>query len=207
MEMRKTILATGLAGILLLSMQAAAETPERAPGIEALLTRLEALTPREPTTPAPDTVGLIREVGATKRLDAALLLVRALAFGFSPIGWSESTSPFGSIPAAQALKDNFGPQVLPILMLAGVTAPEGWMQTRLALTIREIGTAEEIRRLRRAFSTDEAKNLIAKRFSARLTEPDISLADDPVLSQYELLYKMIEELRKTQREPSGAAPP
>jgi hypothetical protein len=111
------------------------------------------------------------------------------------------------MPAAEVLKADFGSTVLPILMLEGVTAQTGWMQIRIALTIRGIGTANEIERLMRVFSTAEAKDPLVRRFSARLTEPELSLSEDPVLSAYELLYKMIEELRKTQREPSGSAPP
>ena len=205
--MRNITLNFGLLGLVLLSAVLAAETPPPAPGPETSIARLEALIPKEPTYPTPEVMGLIQEVGATKRLDAARTLVRALVLSWSPIGQNESRSPFGSMPAAEELKASFGSAVLPILMLEGVTAQTGWMQTRLALTIRGIGTVDEIQRLMRAFSTAETKNPIAKRFSARLTEPDMSLAEDPVLSQYELLYKMIEELRKTQREPSGAAPP
>jgi hypothetical protein len=199
--MRKTIFAIGLVVVLLLPVRVEADTPASASSAEALLARLETQIPKDSmASPTPEINELIRAVGATKRLDAALTLIRALAFSLSPIGQGESFSPFGSMPAAQALKANFGSQVLPILMFTGVTTKEGWVQTRLALVIREIGTEAEIKKLREAFSTDETKDPAAKRFAARLMEPNLSLADDPALSQFDEIHKMIEEALKKQRE-------
>jgi hypothetical protein len=201
----KTIMALWLTASLLLSAQTLASTP--AVPVETLLARLEAQIPSEPSSPTPDIVRLINEVGATKRLDAAFLLARALAFGFSPIGQGESKSAFSLMPAAQALKENYGAHALPVLMFAGVTAKEGWLQTRIALTIRGIGSAEEVLRLRSAFSTDETRDPIARQFAARLTQPEVSLADDPVFKQFDDLRRFSEELLKKQQDSKGVKPP
>jgi hypothetical protein len=161
-----------------------------------LLAALERQIPSEPSLPTPEIVRLIHEVGATKRLDAASLLVRALAFGFSPIGQNESRSPFGSLPAAEVLKSNFGSKALPLLMFSGVNAKEAWLQVRIALVIRETATAEEVRAARDAFSIEESKSPVARQFAARLAEPEVNLSEDPALSQFYELWKMIEEHRK-----------
>lgn len=184
----------------------AEEWPESESEAEDLLALLEAQIPEKPALPAPETVALIYRVGATKRLDAALVLVRALAFSFNPIGQSESRSAFGSMPAAETLKANFGTQVLPILMFKGLTAKEGWLQTRLALTIREIGTVEDIEELRESFSLDKSKDPVAKEFSVRLVQKYLSFADDPVLLQFDELRKLYEELLERKREKSEKKP-
>jgi hypothetical protein len=199
--MKMTIAVAALAGLLMSPAQVRAEAQATASKVETALARLEEKSPRDPlASPTPEIKQLIQEVGATKRLDAALILVRALAFSMNPIGQGESFSPFGSMPAAQALKANFGSQVLPILMYQGLTTKEAWMQTRLALTIRSIGTQEEIQRLNQVFSTAETRDPLAKQFVAKLTQPVLSFADDPALSQFDQIDKMIEELRKAQRK-------
>jgi hypothetical protein len=184
----------------------AAEVPASLSETEDLLVRLAARIPEEPAMPTVEILSLIEQVGATRRLDAAMILVRALAFSFSPLGQSETRSAFGSVPAAQVLKTNFGSQVLPILMFKGVTSKEGWLQTRLALTIREIGTAEDIQGLRKAFPAEESKDLVAKEFAARLAQKELSFADDPVLSEFTKLYKLYEEILEKSHQESKDKP-
>jgi hypothetical protein len=195
--MKRSILAIAFTALLLLPMQTmSAEVPARTGEEEALLARLESQIPSGPTIPSPEIVNLIHEVGATKRLDAAWLLVRALVFGFSPIGQSEARSPFGLLPAAQSLKSNFGSKALPLLMFSGVSTKEAWLQIRIALVIRETATAAEIKLARDAFSVEESKNPTARQFAARLAEPELNLSEDPVLSQVYELRKMLEEFKK-----------
>jgi hypothetical protein len=172
------------------------------PQSDELLARLEAQIPKDPATAlTPEIVQLLEEVGATKRLDAAMLLIRSLAFAWNPIGWSESKSAFDCVPAAGALQRNFGSQALPLLMAAGVTTDESWRQIRIAVAMRGIGSAAEIERLTKAFALAENRDPAAVRFAARLSERELSFADDPVLSAFDQLKAMIEELLKKQPQP------
>lgn len=164
--------------------------------------------PDGPALATPEIVRLIHEAGATKRLDAAMLLIRALAFSFSPVGSGESRNLFGLFPAAEAIQRNFGSSALPLLMLSGVSTGEAWLQTRIALVMREMGSEAEIRATREAFSVSEESHSTARSFVARLTERELCLTEDPVLALAGEVNKLIEEAleRKPHLNPSPPPP-
>ncbi len=185
----------------------AEEMSQKPVDADALLARLEARIPNEPTTVTPDLVLLIDEVGATKRLDAAMLLIRALSLSFSPIGSNETRSMFDLFPAATALKRHYGPSVLPLLMFSGVTTEKGWLQTRIALVMRGIGSEADIQSMRQAFSVGEKANPTAQKFAARLAERELRLTEDPVLSLADELNKRIDEALKKHKTDKDRKPP
>jgi len=200
MRIHYLLLITILCGLSFATRSFAEGISRKPADVDALLARLEAQVPNEPAGTSPELNALIDEVGATKRLDAAVLLIRALSVSFSPVGESEHRSPFGLMPAAEALQRNFGSSVLPLLMFSGLTTDKAWLQTRIALAMRGIGSEAEIQSVRQAFSVDEQSNPMAQKFDARLAEPKLRLADDPVLSLAEQIERMIEDVLEKQRQ-------
>lgn len=134
---RRLVLA-GVAMLALASPAMAASDETR------LLARLESAIPSKPAVVEPETVLLMEQAGSTKRLDAVILLIRALAFNWSPSGSNESKSLMEMLPAAPILIRHYGPAALPLLMYAGVTAEQEWMQKRIALVVRGMGRDQEV---------------------------------------------------------------
>jgi hypothetical protein len=201
------LLITILCGLAFAAKGPATELSRKPADVDALLARLEAQIPIEPAGTSPELNALINEAGATKRLDAALLLIRALSVSFSPVGENEHRTPFALMPAAEALQRDFGSSALPLLMFSGVTTDKAWLQTRIALAMRGIGSEAEIRDVRQAFSVNEQSNPTARKFDARLAEPKLRLADDPVLSLAEQIEKMIVDVLEKQRQEKERKPP
>lgn len=194
---------------LVFAAQGYAEEVSKEPiDVDALLARMEAQTPDEPAGVTPELTLLINEVGATKRLDAAMLLIRALSLSFNPIGSGESRSMFGLLPSAEAIKRNYGKDVLPLLMYSGVTAEKPWLQIRIALVIREMGSESEVQTLKQVFSVDKAVKPSAKEFANRLTEPVLRVTEDPVLSLAKEVESLIDKaLKEKQRVDKERKPP
>jgi hypothetical protein len=151
------------------------------------LAKLESLLPDHPALAEAEVVGLMREAAETRRLDAAYLLIRGLAFNFNPNALSEALSLSGLIPAVSLLKRKYGDKVLPILFVEGISAKESWLRTRIAFTIREIADPARIAELSDVFSlktsqADGAKELAtllaAKKIDVKLYDPTEEMEKD-----------------------------
>lgn len=183
-----------LASTQCLSAQASSPKEETA----QLLARLESGIPSKPAVVEPEIVLLMEQAGSTKRLDAAVLLIRALAFNWSPSGSNESKSLMEMLPAAPILIRHYGPAVLPLLMYAGVTAEQGWMQKRIALVIQGMGRDQEVSQARVAFSMKDSARPAAKRFGELLEARDLKI---------ELADPAREALEDLDRRVRGVKPP
>lgn len=189
--MMKTTVSGILLLVLLVSGSAAQEHACKSEEAQ-LLARLEAVIPKEPAVATPEVIGLLEKAGATKRLDAAVLLIRALAFNLSTAGSNESKSLMEMIPAAAILKRQFGAPALPLLMYAGVSTDQEWLQKRIVLVIRGLGQDQEVSRARAAFSMKDSTRPAAKRFGELLDSRDLKIElADPARKALEDLDKKI----------------
>lgn len=128
-----------------------------------------------PSNPSPDTVRLMDRVGATKRLDAALVLVKALAFNHDPDNTDEVLSQSELIPSIGILKRYYGKQVLPLLYTAGIRTDKVWLQERCALACQHIASPTELNTLSEAFSLNTTQNQKAKSFGNLLKEKNLQV--------------------------------
>lgn len=194
-------------GILLLlllvrSQVSAAQASSTQDDAAQVLVRLESLIPNKPMEVTPEIVSLMEKAGATKRLDAAALLIRALAFNWSVAGSNESKTLFGMLTAAPILQRHYGTPVLPLLMYAGATTDQEWLQQRIALVIRELGKPTEIATVRAVFSLKDPANPGAKRFGELLDTRDLKIKlANPALDSLEGLEEKIRGEKPPQSNP------
>lgn len=131
---------------------------------------LEKIIPKVPVLADDYALEQMRKAAETKRLDAALLLVKALAFNLDPAGAKEGADVAQLIPAIQVLKDHFGEEVAPLLYAQALASEQKWFRDRIALAVRRIlsrGTQQEMETV---FSRDLAsRNPIMKDFAQSLS--------------------------------------
>ncbi len=124
-EMRMRTLVAALILMPVLGSVPALCAEDQQLAADQLLAKLAQAIPESPTLVGlstdriPNVTFLIDEAGATRRLDAAELLIKALAFNFDPSSSNEHRSDLELIPAASALKVNYGAKVLPLLIFEG----------------------------------------------------------------------------------------
>lgn len=185
--------------LCLLASPAAWAGQENALGAEGdqLLARLEAVTPDEPAEVTPEITGMIWRAGETKRLDAAVLLIRALAFNHSTSGSNELRSLVGMLPAAESLTYHYKDSVLPLLMYAGITTQEEWLRQRIALVLRECYKPRQVTEMRAVFSLETSTSPSARRLKEYLDAPALDLElFNPNRKTLDALEKWIKELQK-----------
>ena len=164
-----------------------------------MLARLESVIPAKPTEVTPEIYGLMEQAGSTKRLDAASLLIRALAFNWSVSGSNEYKGLFEMITAAPILQRDYGASALPLLLFQGVTTDQEWMRKRIAFVVKTLAGRQELARVVEAFSLKTSDDPKARQFTALLEQSqiDIYLAN-PALESAE---QLIEILRKDKKPP------
>jgi len=168
------------------------------------LALLESVTPKKPAEVTPAVVVLLERAGSTKRLDAAVLLIRALAFNWSEAASNEHKSLFDMLAAAPILQRHYGAAVLPLLVYAGVTTDQEWLQKRIVLVIRGVGTEAEVATLRGVFAFKESANLAARRFGELLDTQDLQIQlANPAREAAEELFR---QLKGGVPPPDGAIP-
>lgn len=184
-------------GVLLLLLSVAASAAHEKPRYqtpEELLARLEVILPSEPSGETLELLSLISEAGATKRLDAAVLLIRALAVNFHPGSSNEARSPVAMMPAANALMYHYGSQVLPLLMSTAISTEEEWLQMRIALVVRSMNDQDEVAKAKEAFSLKESLDPRARKFNSFLEQRQLDIKwANPALDDLE---KFLENVRK-----------
>jgi hypothetical protein len=169
-----------------------------------VLALLESMTPKKPTEVTPAIFVLLERAGSTKRLDAAVLLIRALAFNWSEAASNEYKSLFDMLTAAPILQRHYGAAVLPLLVYAGVTTDQEWLQRRIVLVIRGVGTEAEVATLRGVFAFKESANLAARRFGELLDTQDLQIQlANPSREDVE---EFLRQLKAGVPPPGGAIP-
>jgi hypothetical protein len=161
--------------------------------------KLRAIVPEEPAVATAEHVKIMAEAGATKRLDAAYLLIRALAFNFEPGSSNELRSLVEMMPAATILKRQYGSQVLPLLMTEAVGTEKKWLQKRIALVLKTLDDQPKVASVVEAFSLKTSTHPKARQLASLLEQDqiDVELANPALESANEF----IEELKKKNKPP------
>lgn len=123
---------------------------------------LESLLPSNPAIATRETVEVLTAAAETRRLDAAYLLIRGLAFNFDPHSSNEKRSLSDMIPAVGLLRKYYSEDVLPVLVFEGLATEHFWLRQRVALAVREIAGRDRIEELEGIFSLRENKSSSAK---------------------------------------------
>jgi hypothetical protein len=195
------VLRSRILGILLLTLICtapvlAAQASSAQDEVAQVLARLEAVIPNKPMEVTPEIASLMEKAGSTRRLDAAILLIRALAFNWTVVGSNESMTLFGMLTAGPILQRHYGAAVLPLLMYEGVTTNEEWLQKRIALVVREVGKEKEVTTVRAAFSMKDSVSPAAKRFGELLDTRDLKIElADPSREGFEDLERRIRGIK------------
>ncbi|MGD9128299.1 MAG: hypothetical protein PVH19_13055 [Planctomycetia bacterium] len=166
---RILFVAAGLAITLLMVSSVKAEDEPKEDG-KAAVDRLRKALAAERTFVIRnrETLDAMVAAAATKRLDAAVLLIDALKYNYEPLCSNEMWSQRTLIPSITRLKVNYGTQVGPLLMFRGVTTTDLIMRERCALAVKNIASKEEIANYKKAFSFDKATNPKAVEFGQLL---------------------------------------
>jgi hypothetical protein len=199
MTMKKAIALWVLAVLLGManSWPAGAGESSAIDGVSEALDKLESLLPDHPAIADREVNVLMRKAAETRRLDAAYLLIRCLAFNLNPDATLESLGLAEMIPAVSLLQRKYGDKVLPILFVEGITVEKPWLRKRIAFTIREIADPARIAQLSDVFNLKWSDAEGAKDLAALLAakEMDVELYD-PAEEMLKDLGKKLERLDK-----------
>jgi hypothetical protein len=121
------------------------------------LAKLESLLSDHPALATSEVIELMEQAAETRRVDAAYLLIRGLAFNLNPDSSNESLGLADMIPAVRLLKDKYGVNILPILFAEAITAKEPWLRKRIAFTIREVAGRARVLELSEVFSLERSQ--------------------------------------------------
>lgn len=137
--------------------------------------RLGEIVPDHPTIVNRKAMTAMQDAAATKRLDAALLLIKALAFNYDPDNINETKSDSEMIPAIPIMKQWFGSQIGELLYAEGISARQKWYRNRIALAIRTILPKAQIEEINRKYSSQSAQTDEARQFFSALNSAHLEL--------------------------------
>ncbi len=129
---------------------------------------LRKVVPDSPAIASADVLGRMERAAATKRIDAAQLLIKCLAFNLDPVASNESLSQEELVPAIGVLKRHYGTSVLSFIYTEGISTDKKWMRERCALAARAISSKSELGSMRVVFSLDTTNNPDVKEFARLL---------------------------------------
>lgn len=136
---------------------------------------LQEIVPKVPAVINGEALDLMYQAAKTKRLDAAMLLIKCLAFNFDPTISNEERRQDMMIPAIQLLKDHFGETVAPLLYAEAIASDQKWFRDRSALAARTILSPEVILKMNNIFALESTLNPNAKDFAASLIADTIDI--------------------------------
>jgi hypothetical protein len=151
----------------------------------------------EPSLPSDEILAAMARAAASKRLDAAIVLIRCLVYNLDPGASDDKMSEADMIPAIGMLKKHFGSQVLPLISFEGITSTHDWMRERCALAIRSIGSKDEVAKLSRVFSFDTSPDANVQKFASLVKAQTFKVQMfDPRLKELERLDRALENIKR-----------
>lgn len=100
--------------------------------------RLKSIVRETPAVANRQVVDTMREAAKTRRDDALLFLIKALAYNFDPDVRNESRTPDMLLPAIQLIKENYGDKAVPALYREALNSTQTWYRNRIAVAVRAI---------------------------------------------------------------------
>ncbi|MHC4621440.1 MAG: hypothetical protein ACYTEQ_27165 [Planctomycetota bacterium] len=152
----------------------------------------------KPSIISEEVIALQREVAETRRLDAAIALIKSLSLSLPEPVHADDIAQTHLMPAIGLLGKYFGKDVGPLLYSEGVTTKEKWLRTRVALAARTILDKKSRGQLNSVFSLKESTNAYAKEFLALLNQPilTVDLPTCPPPHEEELIRRVHESLKE-----------
>jgi len=130
--------------------------------------------PSKPKVLSADDLSLMKKVAASKSLEAALVLIRCLAFQLDPdVSNGENLTGPSLLPAIGLLQLSFGKSVGPLLFVEGISTDKEWMRERCALAVRSIVQVEDLEKMIKIFSLETSIEQNSKKWNALLKQKEI----------------------------------
>jgi hypothetical protein len=148
---------------------------------DEVVAQLRRLVPNGPRAVSKADLPVLRAAAETRRLDAARLLVRALALNLDPNEATETTAADVMLPAIPLLREYFAADIGPILFAEGVGSAETWYQARVAAAARLVLPADTLKSLMTVFALEGSPTAGAARFRALLLDPRARLEYAPAV--------------------------
>lgn len=162
------------------------------PAVEALGALLSSKSAADIST----LVGEMESAAATRRFDAANLIIDALRYNYDPLASNESRSQEDLIPAIGILKRYYGEAVCPLLMFKAVTTEDEYLRERCALAVKVIASSTSIKRYRKAFSLDCTEDLGGRHLRELLDREPLKVhIESPMQNTIERLDKAVDHLK------------
>ena len=141
-----------------------------------LINELTHIIPDKPTYIANiEQIEILKKSGATKRIDCAYLLIKALAFSFDPNQSDETYSKIDMFPAIIVIRENYGDSIAPILFSVGIETEKEWLRKRIAFTIKKVCSKSKVIEMIQVFSLEDSKNNNSGILLALLSEESIDI--------------------------------
>ncbi len=197
MKRHRGILITVVGIIVVMMLSPIVQAVENATDDNLKVEHLQEIVPNAPAVVNQEALDVMYQAAKTKRLDAAMLLIKCLAFNFDPTSSNEERNHDIMIPAIQLLQDHFGEAVAPLLYAEAIASDQKWFRDRVALAVRTILSLDTIQKMNDIFALESTLNPNAKDFAASLLANRI---DIHFATPYEEKQKQVEDAVKRIRE-------
>ena len=159
-------------------------------GAKLTMMALAARIPNLQQIPTKDDLQLMQLVAGTRKLDAAVLLIKCLAFNIAPRSSKQKgASATDRLPAVRLLRKYFGAQVCPLLIAEALRTSNTWLKNRCAAAIQEIASKDQVDELQRTFSLEPSADAAEGDFGKLLDSKnlDLEVPTPTKLSEYKIL--------------------
>ena len=152
----------------------------------------------KPSIISQDVIVLQKEVAETRRIDAAIALIKSLSLSLPKPMHADEIVQTELIPAIELLDKYFGKDVGPLLYAGALTTKNKWLRTRIALASRKILDKQNIEQLNNVFSLKNSTNPNAEEFLEFLNRPilKVDLPSSFPAHEQELIDKLNESLQR-----------